>query len=75
MTADVIPFAPVPVISRIKELERDLARAQEALLIARTAIEKLQREKQYREFYQWLATERLQQMIILRGQLDEKTKS
>lgn len=72
MTADVLPFAPLPEVRRIKELERSLAeteaqlgQAQDALLRAKDVILSLQDEKSYREFYQWLATERLKDITDL----------
>ena len=66
MTADVLVFAPLPEVRRVKELEKQLAEsntrlgeAHDALMRAKDVITSLQDEKKYREFYQWLATERL----------------
>jgi len=79
MTADVLPFAPLPEVRRIKELERLLAEsdarlgeAHEALVRAKDVIVSLQDEKKYREFYQWLATERLKDIEDLERALNEK---
>jgi len=72
MTADVLPFAPLPEVRRIKELERlltdtetQLGQAHEALMRAKDVITSLQEEKSYREFYQWLSTERLKDIADL----------
>jgi hypothetical protein len=72
MTANVLPFAPLPEVRRIKELERlltdteaRLGEAHEALLRAKDVITSLQEEKSYREFYQWLSTERLKDIMDL----------
>jgi hypothetical protein len=77
MTADVLTFAPLPEVRRIKELERLLAEsearlgeAHEALLRAKDVIISLQDEKKYREFYQWLATERLKDIGELERELN-----
>lgn len=72
MTADVLPFAPLPEVRRVKELEKQLAEsntrlgeAHDALMRAKDVITSLQDEKKYREFYQWLATERLTDIVDL----------
>lgn len=72
MTADVLVFAPLPEVRRVKELEKQLAEsntrlgeAHDALLRAKDVITLLQDEKKYREFYQWLATERLTDIVDL----------
>jgi hypothetical protein len=65
MTATVLPFGPVEHFRRVKELEAQLGQAHEALLRAQDAILALQDEKKYREFYQWLATERLKDIMDL----------
>ena len=72
MTADVLVFAPLPEVRRVKELEKQLAEsntqlgeAHDALLRAKDVITSLQDEKKYREFYQWLATERLTDIVDL----------
>jgi len=51
---------------RLGEAEMALLRAQGEIDLARQGHED---EKKYREFYQWLATERLQQLILLEGML------
>ena len=70
MTADVLVFAPLPEVRGVKELEKQLAEsntrlgeAHDALLRAKDVITSLQDEKKYREFYQWLATERLTDIV------------
>ena len=72
MTADVLVFAPLPEVRRVKELEKQLAEsntrlgeAHDALMRAKDVITSLQDEKKYREFYQWLATERLTDIVDL----------
>ena len=72
MTADVLVFAPLPEVRRVKELEKQLAEsntrlgeAHDALLRAKDVIVELQKEQKYREFYQWLATERLTDIVDL----------
>ena len=72
MTADVLPFAPLLEVRRVKELEKQLAEsntrlgeAHDALMRAKDVITSSQDEKKYREFYQWLATERLTDIVDL----------
>ena len=78
MTADVLVFAPLPEVRRVKELEKQLAEsntrlgeAHEALMRAKDVITSLQDEKKYREFYQWLATERLTDIVDLEQTVKE----
>ena len=78
MTADVLVFAPLPEVRRVKELEKQLAEsntrlgeAHDALLRAKDVITSLQDEKKYREFYQWLATERLTDIVDLEQTVKE----
>ena len=81
MTADVLVFAPLPEVRRVKELEKQLAEsntrlgeAHDALLRAKDVIVELQKEQKYREFYQWLATERLRETITLRKEFQDERK-
>lgn len=69
MTAQVVPFLPVEVTQRLKEVEERLARAEDALLRAKVRIDELEDEERYRKFYQDLATRRLHQIIMLEGML------
>ena len=78
MTADVLVFAPLPEVRRVKELEKQLAEfntrlgeAHDALMRAKDVITSLQDEKKYREFYQWLATERLTDIVDLEQTVKE----
>ena len=78
MTADVLVFAPLPEVRRVKELEKQLAEsntrlgeAHEALMRAKDVIVELQKEQKYREFYQWLATERLTDIVDLEQTVKE----
>ena len=78
MTADVLVFAPLPEVRRVKELEKQLAEsntrlgeAHDALLRAKDVIVELQKEQKYREFYQWLATERLTDILDLEQTVKE----
>ena len=70
MTADILPFGAIEHIRRIKELEKQLGEAHDALLRAKDIIINLQEEKKYREFYQSLATERLTDIINLKRKLN-----
>ena len=74
MTADILPFGAIEHIRRIKELEGQLGEAHEALLRAKDVIVELQKEQKYREFYQWLATERLRETITLRKEFQDGRK-
>lgn len=81
MTADVLVFAPLPEVRRVKELEKQLAEsntrlgeAHDALLRAKDVIVELQKEQKYREFYQWLATERLRETITLKKEFQDERK-
>ena len=78
MTADVLVFAPLPEVRRVKELEKQLAEsntrlgeAHDALMRAKDVIVELQKEQKYREFYQWLATERLTDIVDLEQTVKE----
>jgi hypothetical protein len=78
MTADVLIFAPLPEVRRVKELEiklqeaeKKIGEAHDALLRANDVIISLQEEKTYREFYQWLATERLVDIVDLEQTIKE----
>lgn len=69
MTAQVVPFLPVEVTQRLKEVEAKLAQAEDALFRAKVRIDELEDEERYRKFYQDLATRRLHQIIMLEGML------
>lgn len=63
MTADILPFAKVEHIQKIRDLEKRLGDVEAALLKAHDVIVSLQGELKYRLFYQNLATERLLALI------------
>lgn len=69
MTAQVVPFLPVEVTQRLKDVEERLAQAEDALFRAKVRIDELEGEERYRKFYQDLATRRLHQIIMLEGML------
>lgn len=73
MSAEVVPFLPVEVTQRLKEVEAKLAEAEDALFRAKLRLDELESEEHYRKFYQDLATRRLHQIIMLERMLEWMT--
>ena len=74
MTAEILPFAKVEHMQKIRDLEKRLGDVEEALLKAHDVILSLQSEQKYRVFYQDLATQRLLSLIESRTEQTNERK-